>query len=339
MILLFLINIAINWTLDPNNFYNVINTTKPVVVRFSSQHSSRSLQLQNDWNLFIQQFQENSEIIIAHVNCGKYRRLCLKEGEWNTPEIHLYYNNSVQKYEGGMSHDSLTSWIYNKTGILGKVLDNDLLSPNTRTFQNLLSSQKCVFAVFHSAQKNNDNEIIQEVEKSAKAFRRENNISIAEIDITKFRSFYFDMKIVDLPTFKLFIQNSDTINYEGHVNAKDIINFINDYCDSNRDVNGYLNDKAGIIDEMDDIIATFLKNPSNELVQKAKAMQIENKQSFNYYIELMENVIQYGNSYLNNEETRLEKILQKYRNLESSNETDALQIKLNIISVFISSLI
>ena len=341
MFLLFFLNLLINWTLEPNNFYNLINnnTLVPIVVRFSSQHSSRSLQLQNDWNLFVQQFQENPNIITAHINCGKYRRLCLKEGEWNTPEIHLYYNNSMIKYDGGMSHDSLTSWVYKNTGISGKELDNALLSPNNRTFHDLLAKKKCLFTVFHSAQKNNDEEIIQEVEKAAKAFKRENDIGIAEIDISKFRSFYFDMKIVDLPTFKLFIKNSDTINYEGHINAKDIVTFINDYCDSYRDVNGFLNERAGIIDEMDDIVTEFMKNQSHEMIQKAQLIQIPKNQQFDYYIEIMENILKKGNGFLMNEENKLEEELKQKRNNGSSDETDLIQIKLNILSVFLSYLI
>ena len=326
-----LLLLVIPWTLDPNNFYQIVNDTVPVLVRFSSQHSSRSLQLENDWNYFCQQYSENPDVKIAHVNCGKYRRLCLKEGEWNTPEIRLYFNHSVIKYDGGMSHDSLTSWLFKLTGVEGKKLDVDLLSPNNRTFHELLANKKCLFTMFHSKQQTKNPNIFKEIENTAKAFHREESIGVAEIDITKFKSFYFDMKITKLPSYKLFI-NNETIDFEGHENAKDIVDFIDDYCDIQRDVNGFLTTKAGIIEEMDEIVEAFVKSPSEELISKAKNLKIEKKLENDYYINLMDNMLNKGKDWILAEEYKLEKRIKKIKS--PNDETDNLQVKLNIISTF-----
>ena len=324
--MLWFLSVVINWTLDPNNFYQTVNDNVPVLVRFSSQHSSRSLQLEKDWNYLQKQYEENENIKTAHVNCGKYRRLCVKEGEWDTPQIHLYFNNSIKKYNGGMSHDSLERWIYKNTGIVGKNIGVDLLSPNNRTFHELLRKKTCLFTYFHNSK--NTEKDLSELNKAAAAFHRERSIGIAEIDVNKFKSFIFDMKIVDYPTTLLFVDN-ESIPYKSYINAHDIVAFVDDYCAVFRDENGFLSNKAGIVEEVEEAVEKFMKSPKYEFIDSIKCH--DNTET---YVEVMKNVISRGNDWLISEESLIEEKLKEYEH--SCIESDQLQIRLNIISLFVS---
>ena len=135
-----------------DDFLDLLKEKNPIVVRFYDEHRPRSVQLNKDWHKFEKMYANASDITLAHINCGKNLRLCLQETAWDFPIVRLYINNSVKQYDGGMSYESLAKWTRENTGIQGADLQLDLLSPNNRTFNELLNNQKCVFVMFHTRQ-------------------------------------------------------------------------------------------------------------------------------------------------------------------------------------------
>jgi hypothetical protein len=61
----------------------------------------------------------------------------------------------------------------------------DLLSPNNRMFHQLIESRRCVMESMHGL---------------AGVFRSE-NVSVCEVDADKFKSFFCDFKLRELPNF------------------------------------------------------------------------------------------------------------------------------------------
>jgi hypothetical protein len=172
----------------PTSISDLDNMTKqnvPLSVRFSSEHRSRSVQLNRDWAHFEQSYSALPLIRINYVNCGKYPPLYLRE------TVRLSTNSSVFLYDGGMSHESLGKWARKLTGIQGTDLCLDLLSPNNRTFHKLLRTKSCVFAIFHAPDCRKCRRFMSSLGEMAVTFREE-NVSICEIDADTFKSIFFD---------------------------------------------------------------------------------------------------------------------------------------------------
>ena len=323
----------IPWTLNPTTFEERKKENVPLVVRFSSEHVSKSIQMKKDWDYFSKMYENDTRINIAHVNCGKYRRLCIRENEWEYPTIKLFLNNSVFKYDGGMSHDSLASWVSKITGVAGTELNVDLLSPNNKTFHQLVKEKKCVFSMFYTPSNKEVKDYIPEMNSAARAFHSEEDISVCEIDVDKFKSFFFDMKFKRLPKFMLFT-GKEKIKYTGHASAKDIVDFVDEYCDKKRTVDGTLNNEAGIMEELDEYVKFFVKEPKESTINQVKEFI-----GSDVYVDVMQNVMQNGKEWLHKEDARLDSLIKsiKEKNPQDRN-LDDLQIRSNIISVFMSFL-
>jgi len=198
----FSISLVVHGSLDHLELDNLVqNSSAPIVLRFSSEHRPRSIQLNEDWSRFEQMYEAIPNVLVGHVNCGKFPRFCLRESVWDPPSVRLYFNRSVATYDGGMSYESLAEWTRKMTGTQGKFLHLDLLSPNNRTFHELRESQKCVFAMFHTPWCRRCQRFMDSMREIARAFRSE-KVSICEIDADKFKSFFFDFKLREFPAFR-----------------------------------------------------------------------------------------------------------------------------------------
>lgn len=232
MLLITLLHILITRSLDRLTFSNVTSSKFPAVVRFFADHRPRSAQLNQDWDRFEQMYRDIPDIYIARVNCGKHPRLCLRETAWDQPRVRLYINNSARDYVGGMSYESLSAWTENSAGVTGTRLDLDLLSPNNRTFHELLAAKHCVLAFFHSSSCQTCQKFMSPLLDVARAFKSD-NVSVCEVDVDKFRSFFFDYNLRELPALHLFTGDAVHI-YGGEASAVGMATFVNEHCGTNR---------------------------------------------------------------------------------------------------------
>lgn len=326
--ILFLLGFVIQNSLNSDNFESLKQSGKPLVVRFSSEHFKNSVRLNFDWETFSEQYRDIPNVTIAYINCGKYRRLCLKENEWEPPAIHLYMNNQVHIYDGGMSHDSLNAWLANKTGLIGNSVQSNLLSPNNKTWHQLFNQKSCIFTLFYEDKFKEKEELLNEMKITADAFQREKDVAVCEINIHKFRSFFFDFKIRKTPRFQLNVNNEEIL-YEGHCNAKDMVSFINSYCDKMRTEKGTLNQNAGIIEEFQPTVIEFLKSPSEKQLKS-----LLTKESANVYIDIMKSILDHDVNWIYKESERLQ---HEFDALPSGSiPSDDEIIRFNVISEFIS---
>lgn len=328
MILFSLISIIIEKSLTPSSFKELIKDKKPLVVRFSSEHRPRSVQLNPDWQRFSKMYESFQDIRISHVNCGKYNRLCLHEQCWDPPTIRLYMNNTVFQYDGGMSYESLGEWTRRYTKIQGNYIHLDVLSPNNRTFHQLLDEKKCVFVMFHKPKCKNCEHYLESLADIGQAFKNEDNVSICEIDADKYKSFMFDYSIRKYPEFDLFVDGKRKI-YEDEFTVENIIDYINDFCGTFRSQGGELNTEVGLIDDATPIVEDFMLRKSPNYINDMKSIP-----GTEFYIEVMKNIIEKGINYLFSETERLSTIIMEKSTSQSVR--DKLKIKYNILSLFIS---
>lgn len=328
MILLSLISIIIEKSLTPSSFKELIQDKKPLIVRFSSEHRPRSIQLNSDWKRFSKMYESFEDVRISHVNCGKYNRLCLRENCWDPPIIRLYMNGTVFQYDGGMSYESLGEWARRYTKIQGNYIHLDVLSPNNRTFHQLLNEKKCVFVMFHKPKCKKCDFYLQNLVDIGQSFQNEENVSICEIDADKYKSFMFEYSIRKFPEFDLFVDGERKI-YEDEFSTENVIDYINDFCGTHRSQGGELNTEVGLIDDASPIVEDFMLRKSPRYIDDMKSIP-----GTDFYVEVMKNVIEKGNDYLFSETQRLAILIMEKTTSQSIR--DKLKIKYNILSLFIS---
>ena len=229
---LFLLALVRPRSLNASSFDETVASESPAVVRFFSEQRSGSVKLNTDWQRFEEMYRDVPGITIARVNCGKNTRLCLRETAWDQPKVRLYANHTVHDYDGGMSYESLADWTRRITGIEGKILDLDLLSPNNRTFHDLLATRHCVFTMFHNPSCRTCARFMDPLREIGRLFRSD-SVAICEVDTDKFKSFFFDYNVRKFPAFRLFVDGT-VRKYKGDADASEIVSFINSHCGTAR---------------------------------------------------------------------------------------------------------
>jgi thioredoxin-like negative regulator of GroEL len=328
-VLLFLF-LVIRRNLDHHELDRLVqNHEVPLVVRFCSEHRPRSVQLNLDWSRFEQMYELTPSVLIGHVNCGRSPRLCLRETVWDPPAVRLYLNHSIFPYSGGMSYESLAEWTRRITGTQGKFLHLDLLSPNNRTFHDLLESRKCVFVMFHTPWCRRCLGFMESMRSLAKVFRSD-NVSVCEVDADKFKSFFFDFKLREFQAFRLFA-NRQVLKYDGPIDTPSIIDFLNDHCETQRAELGELSSEVGVLDELTEAVEDFLHSRDPKFLLYVKRMD-----GAGIYGEIMSGILENGTDWIGAECQRLQSIVRG--GSASQDSLDRLQKRLNVLNVFLNFL-
>ena len=123
---------------------------------------------------------------------------------------------------------------------------------------------------------------------------------------------------------------TDPITFSGKKTAEDLIDFINDYCGTQRGLNGRLNSEAGVIDEVSQIVEDYLtKGKKPHYIS-----DMEQVEGTSYYVWVMKTIAEKGNDFIFTEKKRLNDMLNS--NTLSPDKIDEFQVRLNILSVFAS---
>lgn len=174
----------------------------------------------------------------------------------------------------------------------------------------------------------------------AKDFEREENCLIAQINADDKTNFEVAQNygVASFPTLKYFNEGSTyegrPQTYEGPRTIEGFRKFMNEKCQTDRTEGGKLGDKAGIIEEYEEIVKNFMKSKSNEdrfnvATNAEKEIKSDKGQ---VYLRVMSKVILEGSGYLEKESKRLTKVLDN----DNVNEykKDNFKAKLNVIGLF-----
>ncbi|KAK1217264.1 hypothetical protein PQX77_020113 [Marasmius sp. AFHP31] len=142
--------------------------------------------------------------------------------------------------------------------------------------------------------------------------------------------------ITGFPTIKFFPKGStEPVNYEGPRSEEAFVNFLNEKCGTHRAVGGGLNDKAGLVPELDTLASKFFvatTDARDSVYKEALALAETVGAVSKPYLRIMEKVVNSSEEYLKKEAKRLETILKK-RNLAPA-KLDEMKIKANILRSF-----
>jgi protein disulfide-isomerase A6 len=320
--------------LTSDNFDRVTTGQIPTIVRFYTCHRQPSLALDEQYDLLAEMFEAIDGINVAGINCGKFRHFCYAHGVAQTPVIKLYTQDAVHLYDGGMSHESVSRWATGITGVHGRDLQQALRKPNGRVFKEMLNETHCVFTMFFNPSNSVAKRFLPPMQEVAEAFKYDDRVAFAanDIDLYKFFNWDYDLSLAQ-PDLRLYCKDEpEPIKFTGRRTSEDLIDFINDYCGTQRGLNGRLNSEAGLIDEVSQIVEDFLtKGKKPHYIS-----DMEQVEGTKYYVWVMNEVLQKGDAFILQERNRLNELLES--GTLSPEKLDEFQIRVNILGVFASYL-
>lgn len=150
--------------------------------------------------------------------------------------------------------------------------------------------------------------------KVAEDYALDSNVVIAEIDCDAPNGKETAKKygVQGFPTLKFFPRDSkEPVDYAGGRTEDDILTFINEHAGTHRVAGGGLNDKAGTIEKLDQLILGKIPKSLAEVTKELKAAVADLTDKYAaYYIRVAEKLKDKA-TYVEDEIARLSKMLEK----------------------------
>jgi protein disulfide-isomerase A6 len=330
--------------LTPDNFDSVVGGSKHVFVEFYAPWCGHCKNLAPIWEQLGEAFLNNKDVVIANVDADAHRTIGGRFGVSGFPTIKFFPKGKTDPvdYNSGRDLDSFLDFIYDQTGVKGKknAPKEAVLTLTPENFDAVaLDSNKDVLVEFYAPWCGHCKSLAPKYEKVAAAFARESNCVVAKVDADKHKDLGGRYDVSGFPTLKFFSKNSKTPEtYNGGREEADLINFLNDKCKTNRLANGLLNEKAGRLAYFDNLAPEFRnKATRDQVLEKAKlmALEVRHDKQRALYVKIMEKIDameKAGKDYINEEITRLEKLIESKS--ISEDKIDEFTIRKNILSVF-----
>jgi len=174
-------------------------------------------------------------------------------------------------------------------------------------------------------------------EKVAKTFENEKSCVVAKVDADHEKELGSRFGVSGFPTIKFFPKgNKAGEEYDGGRGEEDFIEFLNKKCGTNRVAGGGIDEQAGRFDIFDAIVETFMtdvdaREKSMADIEKTSESRPSHKQAGDYYVKVMKKIMDKGESYIQTEISRLEKILSGHM---TADKRDQMFKRKNILNVF-----
>lgn len=151
-------------------------------------------------------------------------------------------------------------------------------------------------------------------EQLAQIFNKEKDVIIAELDATEYKGIANKYDIKGYPTIKMFLpyQKSSPIEYPGKRDLESLVEYVNTQCGKLRDQSGLLQEPAGHIKAIDEVLSDgkYDKAKLNQVKDIVKDLPEDEKEYGEIYVKILKNVIKKGYEYLLPEYNRISKIIE-----------------------------
>ena len=319
--------------LTPDNFAQVKKEHKCLLVRYHSHHQDMSIRGDDDYKLVSKAFENSTaQLGVGTYDCGKYQISCLEQEVFDLPQVKLYCGKRVEPYEGGGSYESIIKWSQNISHAEAGTVKQLVASPNGKTFKKLIEDYPCVFSFFHTPWCSSCKRFMPRLRRIARLYSDVDTIAFTETDVDRYRTFLRDYDLHIFPEIRLFVRGENKpIEYEGKRAPKYIVEFINHYCGTHKQLTEY-DDDFGLIDEANSIVEEFLANKyAVSAIQKMRMIP-----GASYYIEVMEDITDKGVDWITDERDRFRDRFESPH--ADENDKSTFRKKANILSFFLEIL-
>ncbi|RHN49178.1 putative protein disulfide-isomerase [Medicago truncatula] len=327
--------------LTKDTFEEEVGKDRGALVEFYAPWCGHCKKLAPEYEKLATSFRKTNTILIGKVDCDEHKSVCTKYGVSGYPTIKWFPKGSLnpKKFEGARTAEALAAFLNIEGGTNVKIPSLPpsvvILSPDNFD-KVVLDETKDVLVEFYAPWCGH----CKALAYVAAAFRLEEDVVIANLDADEYKDLAEKYDVHSYPTFKFFPKNNKTgEDYVGGRDMDDFVFFINARCGTNRDEQGQLTSKAGIVPSLDGLVKEFVSANDDEkkivfsrLVEKVNTLKGSTARYGNLYLKLAKSSMVKGADYAKNEIQRLEGMLRKS---VSAAKADEFTLKKNILSIFV----
>ncbi|KAK3359987.1 thioredoxin-like protein [Lasiosphaeria hispida] len=334
--------------LIPSNFDDVVlKSGKPTLVEFFAPWCGHCKNLAPVYEELATALEfAKDKVQIAKVDADAEKSLGKRFGVQGFPTLKWFDGKSDKPidYNGGRDLDALSSFITEKTGVRTKTKSappTNVAYLTDSSFKKTIGGDKNVLVAFTAPWCGHCKSLAPIWETVADNFAHEANVVIAKVDAEaeNSKATASEYGVTSYPTIKWFPKGSTKPeDYEGGRDEADFVNFLNEKAGTFRAVGGGVNENAGTLEILDEIVAkvgegTPLSEAAAEAKKAAEGLKDAAQKKFSeYYIRVFDKLSKNA-GFAEKELTRLEGILKKGGLL--STKLDELTIKTNVLRKFV----
>jgi protein disulfide-isomerase A6 len=303
-----------------------IGGPKPILVKFwlTTCHHCRTM---------AEDFEEASraftDVLFGGVECGTNSPLCDRHNVTGYPTLLLFPAGSVEgiEFNRTRSADAFCEFVEEHTKIKAKRAPSVFTDFNPVNFEKQISTFPCLLVTFYAPWCAHSRRWLSHARVAAGSMVPEPNVSLALSNCDQYHDLCDRYGVQSYPSVKLF-HNDSIIQMTGPRTPENAIGLINEVCGTARQVGGLLNKTQGLVPEADAIVAEFLKNPSEELVEKVKKVK-----GAEFYVTVMERFRTGGEQQIRKDMKTMDDILESKRG--SWAVLDGMKRRYNIFTQFV----
>ncbi|KAK8898480.1 hypothetical protein M9Y10_000769 [Tritrichomonas musculus] len=273
----------------------------------------------------------NQEIIFGGVNCDEHKNICEKFNVDGYPRIYFFKQNSKEegvRFTDERTSNSIADFIEEKTNIKARRPPKALINISPDDFDTFKIKSQCAFMAFYDISKKTCKRFVPQLQQAAFIYQSEPNVTIGSVNCRRYADLCASQDIEELPTIKFFL-NGNLVEYTNPLNLRGIINFLNQKCGTERDMDGLLNDTAGLIPEANEIVKEFLiasdKIGCIEKMKKVKGTE--------FYVKVMERFLLKGIEQVEKDLKKMGQLLDERKG--SIQALDQMKKRYNVFLLFV----
>jgi protein disulfide-isomerase-like protein len=304
--------------LTPENFDQVVDGSKNVLVEFYAPWCGHCKSLAPVYEVVATSFKKESSVVVAKVDADAHKELGSNYGVSGFPTIKFFPKGSIDPddYKGGRSEDDFAAFLNEKAGSNVRIAKppSFVAALGTQDFDaEVIHSKKHALVEFYAPWCGHCKSLAPTYEEVGKIFSGEENVLVAKVDATAHPEIASRYGVNGYPTIKYFAPGSDDPeDYSGGRDKDSFIDFINEHAGTHRTSTGDLSAEAGRVKELDVIISATGEITSSVLEQAeslVEKLEGEAAKHGNLYIKAIKKVITKGDKYVDAEIKRLEGLL------------------------------
>jgi len=282
---------------------------------------------------------------VGQVDADNHRDLGKKYDVSGFPTIKYFPANSKnpETYSGGRTVADFTDFLNKQAGtnVRIKTAPTSVTVLDDKNFDSIVKDEtKDVLVEFYAPWCGHCKQLAPKYEQVGTTFNGEPDVVIAKFDADANKIKPGEYGVSGYPTIKFFPKNNKAgEDYSGGREASDFISFINQKAGTERIAGGGFTEKAGRIEELDELAVQFMKDKSsrpsllNQVRSKLNDLEHKNKDLAKFYEIAMKKIIEKEDDYGKKESARLKRILDS-GSVASSKRAD-LYKRMNIANVFV----
>ncbi|CAH0053322.1 unnamed protein product [Clonostachys solani] len=336
--------------LVPSNFDKVVlKSGKPTLVEFFAPWCGHCKKLAPTYEELAQNFGHAlDKVQIAKVDADAEKSLGKRFGIQGFPTLKWFDGKSdkPEDYNSGRDLDSLSDFITEKTGVKPRKkaeLPTSVEILNDSNFDKTVGGKQNVLVAFTAPWCGHCKNLAPTWETLATDFVGDENVVIAKVDAdaASGKKTAKAHGVTGYPTIKFFpAGDKEGQIYQGGRSEEDFIQFINEKAGTDRIAGGSLNNRAGTIEALDNIISKLTGTNLAEISKEVKTKAEELKQSADvkyaqYYTRVFDKLNESEN-YAQKEFARLQGLLAKTD--VAASKRDELKRKSNVLRLFVEKL-